>query len=285
MPGEILLYPTTGAPVVYELRNITYELKHSGVAVCMWDDHKTRNALSPNLIAETFATLEHMGRCNDVKAAVWCGRNNWGSGLMLKGDDKVYIPKEITKDYLARGMALDPTDGVLGGLTKAFWDFKKLSIAAVTGFAVGGACNMALMNQHDLVFAATNARFTYPFMKLGITPELGSSFMLPYLIGTARAKELILTAEWFSASKARDYGLVNSLHPPETVVNCAVEKAEEIIQVGAATTLTFTKQVMNGHLRRSLETVFAHEKDIMRRSLHAVGGKPTNPMAKKKAKL
>ena len=65
--------------------------------------------------------------------------------------------------------------------------FTKISIVAVNGLAVGGAANIALAN-YNFVLASTEARFMYPFSKIGLTPELGSSYILPRVAGMANAK-------------------------------------------------------------------------------------------------
>ena len=57
-------------------------------------------------------------------------------------------------------------------------------------------------NYHDFVLASTEARFLYPFAKLGLTPELGSSYVLPRVAGMAKAKKALMSGEWFSAEEA-----------------------------------------------------------------------------------
>ena len=102
---------------------------------------------------------------------------------------------------------------VLAPMTRAFWDFGKPSIVAVNGLTVGGAANIALTNFHDFgdtcgptqhvtvccllsVVCSTNARFMYPFGKLGFTPELGGSLMFPLIVGMAKARERNLLQNW-----------------------------------------------------------------------------------------
>merc|ERR1719436_1952729 len=114
----------------------------------------------------------------------------------------------------ARKMSPVAGDFVLKNQTMAFWDFPKPSICAVNGLAVGGAANIALANFHDLVICSSNARFMYPFPKLGFTPELGSSFMLPHVVGMSKAKEMFFLSEWISASQAKELNLVNQVVEP-----------------------------------------------------------------------
>merc|ERR1711948_179194 len=129
---------------------------------------------------------------------------------------------------LERRMGPVPGDFVLKNQTLAFWDFPKPSIVAVNGLAVGGAANIALANYHDLVICSTAARFMYPFPKLGFTPELGSSFMLPYLVGMAKAKEIFYLSEWLSADQVKELGLANAVVPPEQLMPEAMKLAERL---------------------------------------------------------
>eukprot|EP01060_Flectonema_neradi_P014088 TRINITY_DN20803_c0_g1_i1.p1 TRINITY_DN20803_c0_g1~~TRINITY_DN20803_c0_g1_i1.p1 ORF type:complete len:276 (+),score=58.86 TRINITY_DN20803_c0_g1_i1:59-886(+) len=262
MPGSINLYPTNAAPVPYTPLSINYKLDN-GVAVCMWDIHKTRNALTTNMVLETMATIEHLKRDEKVKVAVWGGKTNFGSGLDLKGDKSINIPKDIVADYTNRGIfpPNDGTDNILKGLTLAFWDFPKISVAAIEGFAVGGACNMALAGHHDFIIASDTARFIYPFMKLGITPELGSSYILPSFVGLPRAKELLLLGEWFSSKEAHKMGLVTRLSadPWKDSVALAAQLAANPKQH----TLRAAKKLLNSHHRAQMDNSFPKEMAAM----------------------
>merc|ERR1719199_1984076 len=141
----------------------------------------------------------------------------------------------------------------------AFWDFPKPSIAAINGLAVGGAANIAFANYHDLVICSTNARFMYPFPRLGFTPELGSSFMIPYQIGMARAKELMFLGDWISAEKAEAWGLVNAVVAPEQLMPEAMKLAERLVLFHPAP-LKFAKKVLNDNMRAQLDSVLKVEQ-------------------------
>merc|ERR1719221_1628491 len=149
---------------------------------------------------------------DNVKVAIWTGEGrSFNAGADLRGDKLIKIPKEIREKMLARKMGPVQGDFVLKNQTLAFWDFPKPSIVAVNGLAVGGAANIALANYHDIVICSSNARFMYPFPKLGFTPELGSSYMLPYIVGMAKAKEVFFLCDWFSAAQAKELNLVNQV--------------------------------------------------------------------------
>lgn len=101
--------------------------------------------------------------------------------------------------------------------------FPKPVVAAVTGPAVG--VGVTLLLHCDLVYAGTNARLQMPFVNIGICPEYASSLLLPKIMGHARAAELTLLGEPFSAETAREYGLVNAVLPDAEVEPHALAKA------------------------------------------------------------
>jgi enoyl-CoA hydratase/carnithine racemase len=100
-----------------------------------------------------------------------------------------------------------PTHRFLRGIA----NFGKPLLAAVNGAAVGIGTTMLL--HCDLVYAAPGARFQLPFVPLGLVPEAGSSFLLPYIAGYQRAAELLLLGQPFDADKAYAAGFVNSIVP------------------------------------------------------------------------
>jgi enoyl-CoA hydratase/carnithine racemase len=152
-------------------------------------------------------------------------------------------------------------DVALKCLTLAFWDFPKLSVVAVNGLAIGGAANVALANYHDIVLASTDAYFKYPFSDIGLTPELGSSFMLPQMVGMTRAKYLLMVGDKLSAADAKEMGLVLEVTTPEELLPRARHYAEELAskQLDA---LMLSKKLINGHLRQKVEQVLDIENDV-----------------------
>ena len=109
----------------------------------------------------------------------------------------MHVPPHVVDDYEKRKMtnqppSIRPPDMVMARQTIAFWDFPKPLIMAVNGLAVGGGANIALANYADMVICSTSARFKYPFSTLGLTPELGSSSLIPFVVGMAKAKEIMM---------------------------------------------------------------------------------------------
>lgn len=270
--GSYIKIDCGGTLEVYELHSISYELKPTGVAVCTFNTPKNLNCLSQNQIWETFAVLEHLMREEEVKVAVWTGAGRaFGSGADLRGGGELFVPEHARAALRSRGMSQESDDRVLRALTKAFWDFPKPSIVAVNGMALGGHANMALMNYHDLVLASSEAKFMFPFAKLGFTPELGSSVLMPMVVGMARAKEIFFLGDWISAHQAKELGLVNWVVEPDQLLPEALRIAERLVGTHPKG-LSFSKTLLNSHLRKNLDGVLVDENEAIRLSVGATGG-------------
>ena len=105
-------------------------------------------------------------------------------------------------------------------------------IAAVNGVASGGGCNLALAC--DLVIAAESARFNQAFIKIGLTPDCGGTFMLPRLVGWKKATELLFTGDLVDAQAAVEMGMINSVTPDQELMSRAMAMAEKLAQAPTA---------------------------------------------------
>ena len=99
-------------------------------------------------------------------------------------------------------------------------------IAAVNGVASGGGCNLALAC--DLVIAAESAKFNQAFIKIGLSPDCGGTFILPRLIGWKRATELLFTGEMLTAERAVEIGMINAVVPDSELMSQALAMAERL---------------------------------------------------------
>ena len=104
----------------------------------------------------------------------------------------------------------------------------KVVIAAVNGYALGGGMELALTA--DFRYAATNARFGQPEMKLGVIPGAGGTQRLTRLVGPARAKAIVYDGELYNAEQCEAMGLVDKVFEPEEVYDRAVEAARRYAQ-------------------------------------------------------
>src|SRR5215212_1795063 len=105
-------------------------------------------------------------------------------------------------------------------------------IAAVNGVASGGGCNLALAC--DLIIAGESAKFNQAFIKIGLTPDCGGTFILPRLIGWKRATQLLFTGELVGARAAVEMGMINSAVPDEELMSIAMAMAEQMAQAPTA---------------------------------------------------
>jgi 2-(1,2-epoxy-1,2-dihydrophenyl)acetyl-CoA isomerase len=105
-------------------------------------------------------------------------------------------------------------------------------IAAVNGAASGGGCNLALAC--DLVIAGENARFNQAFIKIGLVPDCGGTFILPRLVGWKRATELMMTGDVITASRALEIGMINEVVPDAELLARAMAMAERLAQAPTA---------------------------------------------------
>lgn len=105
-------------------------------------------------------------------------------------------------------------------------------IAAVNGVASGGGCNLALAC--DLVIAAESAKFNQAFIKIGLVPDCGGTFMLPRLVGLKRATELMFTGDLVTAAEAAEMGMINSVAADGELMSQVMAMAEKLAQAPTA---------------------------------------------------
>jgi enoyl-CoA hydratase len=132
----------------------------------------------------------------------------------------------------------------------------KPSIAAVNGYALGGGCELAM--SCDIRIAGTRAKFGQPEVGLGITPGFGGTQRLPRLVGSSKAKELILTAENIGAEEALRIGLVSRVVPDAELMNAAMELANKIVK-NAQVAVRQSKSAINRGAQCDIATGLAFE--------------------------
>ena len=123
-------------------------------------------------------------------------------------------------------------------------------IAAVNGLATGGGCNFALAC--DIVLAAESAQFNQAFVKVGLTPDCGGTFILPRLVGWKRAAELLMTGDMVDARRAAEMGMINRVVPDAELMTEALALASRL---SAAPTAAL------GRIKRMLDASAANDLD------------------------
>jgi enoyl-CoA hydratase/carnithine racemase len=181
------------------------------VGIVLLDRPEARNALSPGLMAELAEAVETF----DSDEGVHC--------IVLAGSDEVFAAGADIK-----AMAERTFQDVLNASTMAFWQriagCRTPLIAAVSGFALGGGCELALLC--DMIVASESAEFGQPEIMLGIIPGGGGTQRLTRILGKQRAMELVLGGRRIDAAEAHRIGIVNRVTPKGKWLEEAIELAQ-----------------------------------------------------------
>jgi enoyl-CoA hydratase len=162
----------------------------------------------------------------DVLAAAQAFDDDPGVGaIVVTGSDRAFAAGADIKEMVGRTAAQNAEEQWMSGWD-TFADVATPTIAAVRGMALGGGCELAMMC--DMIFAADDARFGQPELKLGLVPGLGATQRLTRAVGKAKAMDLILTGRTFTAEEAERWGLVSRLAPADRVLDEALEAAATI---------------------------------------------------------
>jgi enoyl-CoA hydratase/carnithine racemase len=185
------------------------------VALLRIDRPEARNALSPEVMEELASELERLDPDPEVRCVV------------IAGSDVVFAAGADIKAMSERTFA-----EALRHPAATFWRrlaaIKTPMIAAVSGYALGGGCELALAC--DMIVAAESAKFGQPEINLGIIPGGGGTQRLARVLGKQRAMELVLTGRRFDAQEALAMGLVNAVAPDDEWLEAARALARTIAE-------------------------------------------------------
>ena len=197
--------PGTDQPLV------TVERRGDGVAVVTLD-HPKVNALSSELLRQLLGAATALS--DEPPGAV-----------VVTGSDRVFAAGADIAEFRGPEEARVIGDLFLRALS-AVADIPRATVAAISGVALGGGCELALAC--DFRVASERARLGQPEILLGIIPGGGGTQRLPRLVGTARAKDIIFTGRQVGADEALAIGLVDEVVPPGDVLDRALAKAAEL---------------------------------------------------------
>ena len=183
-----------------------------GVGLVRLNRPQALNALNAEMLRQVFEALEAF----DADDGIGC--------LVLTGSDKAFAA--------GADIAQMAGQSAIEMLTDDFTDWSRLSritkpvIAAVSGWALGGGCELAMMC--DLIVASETAKFGQPEVGIGIMPGAGGTQRLTRAVGKALAMELMLSDRKLTAAEAAQFGLVNRVHPLDSYLAEAVALAAKI---------------------------------------------------------
>ena len=195
-----------------EFINVTKDFeKH--IALIQLNRPKELNALNLQLMGEIRDSLKVLDQDNEVRV------------IIITGDDRAFAAGADIKQMAGKG-----TIDMWKVDQFSTWDqinkTRKPIIAAVSGFALGGGCELAMTC--DMIVASETAQFGQPEIKIGVMPGAGGTQRLTKVLGKAKAMELILTGKFINAEEALNYKLINKIVPVELYLKEAVNLAKDI---------------------------------------------------------
>lgn len=172
----------------------------AGYAVVQFNRPEVLNALNMKLMEELVDALESLDKDDHVRCIILTGNEKaFAAGADIKEMADASAVEMLTRDQFAR------------------WDrirkIKTPIIAAVSGFALGGGCE--LMMTCDIVIASETARIGQPEINIGVMPGAGGTQRLTRAVGKVKAMEMVLTGSMISAQEALQWGLINKVVPVE----------------------------------------------------------------------
>ena len=229
--------------------NIISETRDA-VGIITLNRPKALNALNSQLIDELNDALWAFQKTSPIGCVVIAGSEK---AFAAGADIREMKDKTFTDVYL--GNFLGTWDNIS--------EFRKPMIAAVSGYCLGGGCELALMC--DFIIAADTAKFGQPEITLGVIPGAGGTQRLARFIGKAKAMDMILTGRLMEAIEAESCGLVSRIVPSEKLLEEAVAAAAKIASFSQPVVM-MAKEAVN----RAFETSLAEGLRFERRLIHSM---------------
>ena len=222
------------------------------VAVITLNRPKALNALNSHVMNEVTAAAAEFDADRGIGAIIIAGSEKaFAAGADIKEMSEQSFSDMFGSDFFSAW-------GKLGAV-------RTPTIAAVSGYALGGGCELAMMC--DLIIAAENAKFGQPEIKLGVLPGMGGSQRLTRAIGKAKAMDLILTGRNIDATEAERSGLVSRVVPTESLLDEAKAVAKTISEMSLSASM-MAKEAVN----RAFESSLAEGLLFERRIFHSAFG-------------
>lgn len=224
--------------------------KKNGVGLITLNRPRALNALNTELIAEVNQALDELEKDQQIGCIVLTGSEKaFAAGADIKEMAELKFPNIYFDDFFS--------------LADRIAQRRKPLIAAVSGYALGGGCELALMC--DFIYCADNAKFALPEVTLGVLPGIGGTQRLTLAIGKAKAMEMCLTARQMGAVEAEQSGLVARVFSKEELLEQTLVAAEKIAEK-SLTAVMMIKESIN----RAFEVSLAEGLRFERRTFHSI---------------
>lgn len=210
-------------------------------------DRPPLNALDLDAWRELATVLADAAQRDDVRA------------LLVRGGPRAFAAGADVREFLEWGRAeAHDAAGIMQGALAALAGLPMVTIAVISGYALGGGCELALAC--DLRFAADNAKMGQPEILLGAIPGIGGTQRLARLVGVGRAKDLVFSGRMVDMVEAPRIGLVDAVHPVDDVLGAAQAAAARYAAGPAA--LALAKRAIDEGIDRPLADGLALEREL-----------------------
>jgi 2-(1,2-epoxy-1,2-dihydrophenyl)acetyl-CoA isomerase len=236
--------------------------RDGAVGILTLNEPESLNAMTPDLLGALAKAVTEMTADPAIRA------------LVLTGEGRGFCSGQNLKASEALGQ------DIVAGVMKLYWPtFKALRecrvpiVVAVNGVAAGGGFSLAMAG--DMIVAARSANFIQVFSRIGLVPDLGSTWLLPRLIGRQRALELMLFNEPISAERAKEWGLVRDVVEDGALMPEAIKLAQRLAQ-GPTRALVATRMLLEESEHATYATQFRREIEVqseVRTSADALEGR------------
>jgi len=227
------------------------------IAVITFNRPDVLNAFSFEMRERFACIVEELAKDDDVRCIVITGNGRaFSAGGDIKGwgDLKDENKMKLLSQFVHRAV-------------KGLIYMEKPVIAMVNGDAVGAGCNIALAS--DFIIASENARFGEVFVKIGLGPDWGGAYILPRLVGMAKAKELLFTGQIISAAKACEMGLIYRVVEHDSLED-EVKKLAKRLANSATKAIGKTKTFLNNVWQMNLDQAFEHEAKMQKELMQTI---------------
>jgi enoyl-CoA hydratase len=221
------------------------------VALIKLNRPEALNALNSELLGELADALTQA----DANDKVRC--------IVLTGSEKAFAAGADIKEMSEKSFVDVFTEDLFTGETEAVLRVRKPIIAAVSGYALGGGCELAMMC--DFIIAADTAKFGQPEINLGVVAGIGGTQRLTRFVGKSKSMDMHLTGRFMDAEEAERAGLVSRVVPAKKLLEEAMGAANKIAEKSALTVMAVKEAV-----DRSYETTLREGLLFERRLFHAL---------------
>jgi enoyl-CoA hydratase len=228
-----------------DYENILVETPAAGVGLVRLNRPRTFNALTGPLMDELMTALEIM----DADTAIGC--------MVITGSERAFAAGADISE-MAQATPVEMIRMAFIARWERLRYITKPVIAAVSGYALGGGCELALAC--DMIVASETAQFGQPEINLGVIPGAGGTQRLARTVGKALAMEMVLNDRRLTADEAAHFGLVNRVAPVDAYLETAVGLAAEIA-ARAPLAVRLAKDAVNIALETSLAAGLAYERN------------------------